>query len=94
MTNFHEELTAHICEQEELARHTHYNSGLQADSDVHTANAPECRNWLMVLLYYSLKQRMAGLANRVVQMTELMVGQTLMIENSRMEALQMPSKHH
>jgi hypothetical protein len=91
---FRKKLTAQICGQAELVHHTHYNSVLQADSYVHTARSQECQNWLMALLYYSLKQRMAGSANRVVQMIELVVGRTLMIENSRMEALQMPSKHH
>ena len=69
---------------EELVHHRYYNSGLQADSYVHMARARERRNWLMASLYYSLKQWMTG----------LVVGRTLVTENSRMEALQMLSKHH
>ena len=81
---------------EELVHHRHYNSALQADSDVHMANAPECRNWLMATLYYSLAQWMADLARKVVavQMTEMAVVRTWVIENSRMAVLQMLSKHH
>ena len=81
---------------EELVRHRHYNSALQADSYVHMANARECRNWLMATLYYSLAQWMTELARKVVavQMTELVVVRTWVIENSRMAVLQMLSKHH
>jgi hypothetical protein len=94
MTNFHEELTAQICGQEEPVHHRYYNSVLQADSYAHMARAQERRNWLMVWLYFSLKRWMTELAYRVVQMIELVVGRTLVIENSWMEVLQMPSKHH
>ena len=79
---------------EELVHHRHYNSALQADSYVHMANAQEHRNWLMTPLYPSLKQLVTELADRVAQMTALVIGQALVIEDSRMEALQMLSKHH
>ena len=79
---------------EELVRHRHYNSALQADSYVHMANAPGRRNWLMVPLYYSLKQLMTDVAYIVVQMTVLAVVLAWVIEYSEMEVLQMLSRHH
>ncbi len=78
---------------EELVHHRHYNSVLQADSYVHMANAQERQNWLMAPLYYLSKQWMTELAHREVQMTAPVVGLALVIEDSRMEALQMQSKH-
>lgn len=48
----------------------------------------------MATLYYSLEQWMADLARKVVQMTELVVVLTLVIENSRMAELQKLSKHY
>jgi hypothetical protein len=51
---------------EEPARHRHYNSALQAGSDVRTANAPECQNWLMAMLHYSLTQGMTEAAQMTV----------------------------
>ena len=79
---------------EELVHHTRYNSALQADSYVRTANAPGRRNWLMVPLHYSFKQLMTEVAYIVAQMTVLVVGRTLVIADSEVEVLQMLSKHH
>ena len=79
---------------EELVHHKHYNNVLQTYSYVHMASVLKRRNWLMAPLCYSLKQWMTELADRVVQMTVLVIGQVLVIENSWMEALQMLSKHH
>ena len=81
---------------EEPVRHKHYNSALQADSYVHMAMERERLNWAMATLYYSLAHWMTDLARKVVavQMTELAVVRTWVIENSRMAVLQMLSKHH
>ena len=53
----------------------------------------ERRNWVMATLYYSLAKWMTDLADKVVQMTELAVGQTPVIENSQTAVPQMLSKH-
>ena len=81
---------------EGLVRHTHCNSAQQADSYVHMAMERESLNWAKAMWYYSLVHWMTDLAHKVVavQMTELAVVRTWVIENSRMAVLQMLSKHH
>lgn len=75
---------------EEPVRHRHYNSALQAYSNVHKANAPECQNWLMAMLHYSMLHCMT----EVAQMAALAVDPAWAIENSLMAVLQMVSMRH
>ncbi len=91
--NVHEKLTARICAREAMeaqVRHKCYNIVLQVGSCVRMARVPACLCWSLASTCYS----MAGLAEKVEQMTALEVVQVFVIGYWLTEALQMQSKHH